>query len=306
MTNNKKILIGILTEDSDQEQASGKNVADVLNNHGIASKLIDIYETDLFKELSNIRAAIITFHKHNQHTDSIFGILDYLGIPIIGSNSLTNMLCKNRLVTRQLFSYHNVPVLKYKTIYLSEEIPVQIQQIKRGRNKIASPFMIRPLDRAIQDESIIAHNHSALFDILNSIKKHIGQVIIEQHISSPTYICFVLNLDGETTPLPVLEINDVEAQLFFYGTSMHSSHDVKKALLPQSIVKKTQEIAVQAHIALGFQGASQTVILVDHLGRTFALETETFIDYSKDGLLHKAALFNHISYDNLILNLFSF
>ena len=122
----KKKTVGVLCGGLSQERKvslkTGNAIFKAIRSMGIKSVKVDV-KADVVKKilLKKIDVAFIALHGEHGEDGDIQGLLELAGIPYTGSNVLSSALAMNKIFTKKILSYHNIPVPDYEVIKKEDE-----------------------------------------------------------------------------------------------------------------------------------------------------------------------------------------
>lgn len=295
------VLVGGPPDVSKESLRSGQHVAQSLQSQGLAASIIDAADSDLVAKLRSLDLVFVSTLGEMGEDGTIQGLLKFLQIPHTGSGMLGSALCSNKLLTKQIYKYHGIPTPKYRAVHLHRDLPEQLKGMKGMLSRFSFPVVVKPLSGSLGAKTVFVLRYSDLEPTLKSLTSEVSQVLVEEFVSSNTFIAHVLDIDDELKPLPVIEI-DTENQLYdsVRRRDPQSYTVMLPGRLPAALEREAQHLAVSAHMALRCTGVSRTDVFADPFGKLFVTETDTIFDFSKEGLLFRAALSAGVSYDGMI------
>ena len=214
---------------------------------------------------------------HGEHRESqVPAILELLGVPFTGSNSITLALALDKAKTKQILA--------------SEGIPTPAWQLfptpgTRLASRLAFPLIVKPnregSGKGIWRESVVRDEPTLRRQVTHIYERYRQEVLVEEFIDGVELTVGILG----TEPLPVLEIDFSPCRTsgeFFYSWRMKEFQgDAVRGLNPSlhcparldhATTARVHDVALRAHRALGCLDLSRTDIRLRADGTPFVLE----------------------------------
>ncbi|MCM8796959.1 MAG: D-alanine--D-alanine ligase [Candidatus Omnitrophica bacterium] len=291
------VLMGGPSSEREISLKSGKAVQEALRGVGINVVGIDI-KTDNVKEnmrliqYYGINCAFIALHGKFGEDGTIQKILEDLEIPYTGSGVEASKLAMDKIASLRLFEEAGLAVPAYEILEKNSNWSFS--------GNIKFPLVVKPATHGSSIGLSIIDKNSALAEALNLAFSFDDRVIIQEYIRGREMTVGIL--DGQA--LPVIEI--VPKKRFFDYEAKYQSgmtEYIVPARLEDSIAKKIQESAINAHRLLGCSGCSRADIILNELNIPFILEVNTIPGLTATSLLPKAAKAVGIEFVQLCLKL---
>ena len=216
---------------------------------------------------------------HGAHRESqVPAILESLGIPFTGSNSLTLALALDKAKTKQVLAAEGLATPAWQ-LFVTPDDP-----LKAG---LAFPLIVKPnregSAKGLSPESVVWDEASLRRQVRQILERYRQEVLVEEFIDGIELTVGVLGND-EPLALPVLEINFASCQdagEFFYSWRVKEYQGQVVGLSPSfycparlepKIAEQVQAVALRTHRALGCLDLSRTDIRLRHDGTPFVLE----------------------------------
>ena len=195
----------------------------------------------------------------NHHEQHVAALLELLGKPFTGSTPLGLSLAQDKGLSKKFFSFHKLPYPKF-SIMEAGTIP--------WSDDLHFPLFVKPLNEDASvgiDRNAIVHTIKGLIERMSYIHTEIGSsVLIEEYIDGRELYVGVLGNDSPVA-LPVIEwdfsklspstprIATAEAK-WDEDSEAFKAPEIFPEDIPQSVLKKIQEVAVTAYKALHLRG----------------------------------------------------
>lgn len=280
---NVAVLMGGVSSEREVSLNSGRFISDALQSCGY--KTVDIVVNDReIVELDqlNIDVALIALHGAFGEDGGVQELLESKGIAYAGSGVEASRLAMDKLESKKIFENSNLKTPAYANVSCCGNIADSLGSLEL----IGFPFVIKPNTDGSSIGITIAQNLNELKFGVNNACKYSEQIIIEQFIEGREFTVSIF----EEKPLPLVEIKPVSG---FYSYS--SKYQDKKTEyitsvdLDPFVYDKIQEIALNAHEALGCRDFSRVDIILGTDGHPYILEVNTIPGCTGSSLLPKAA-----------------
>lgn len=294
------VLMGGTSSERDISLKSGKAVYDTLRSAKLNVVAIDLTTEDKLEvsslmKKSGISLAFIALHGKFGEDGSIQSILDELNILYTGSGASASRLAMDKVASRKIFKTKNIPVPDCEIFQKSKNSGIDFTKSKFN----GSVVVVKPAKHGSSIGISFVEKKADLPNAINEAFRYDEKIIVEEYLSGREITVGIL----EEKTLPVVEI--IPKKRFFdfqakYEKDM-TTYQVPAKISP-SIYKKSQEIALKAHKALGCRGFSRVdMILKDNT--PYVLEVNSIPGLTSTSLLPKAALAVDIDFTELCLRI---
>lgn len=290
---NKKIgvLYGGLSAEREISLKTGTAVLKALLSLGYDAVAIDV-GLDLPAQLKSAETevAFIALHGRFGEDGRVQGLLEMLQISYTGSGVLASSLAIDKVVTKQMLLYHELPTPGFEVL---KSIGQLDDLIRKGRQL---PLVVKPSREGSTIGICIAQTEDELRQGIQAASELDRTVLVEEFIDGLELTVSVLN--GEA--LPVIQI---VPKTGFYDYQAKYTVGQTEYLLPAPIdagvYTQMQQVAVQACEVLGCRGAAR----VDFMLREkefYCLEINTIPGMTETSLLPKAAATAGLDFEQLV------
>jgi len=242
------------------------------------------------RRLKSADVAFIALHGKIGEDGSIQGMLESLGIPYTGSGVLASALAMDKVKSKELFHFHNIPTPPWKLIEKSKPIP-----------PLSFPVVIKPQRQGSSVGVTIARTEEELAEALQKAFNYDPIAIGEKYIDGRELSVPILELEGAPTCLPVVEIIPNEG---FYDYHHKYTPGATKELVPaplrEETEKRVKEVALAAFQALGCRNFARVDLRLDQEENPFVLEVNTIPGLTPLSLFPLSAQAMGISFPQLI------
>jgi D-alanine-D-alanine ligase len=260
---NKKIcvLMGGRSGERDVSLRSGRRVFDSLKSQGFNVVSMDL-EDDLVSRLRKEKVDIVYNILHGRFGEdgTVQGLLEMANIPYTGSKVLASALAMNKLASKRVFDALGIPTPRYIEIDAASDVK---KEAKRIWKTFPSPFVLKPTSEGSSLGVVLVKKEDDFEEILERSVAEFKDVFVEEYVKGKEVTVGILGTGKDLLPLPVLELvprNEFYDYHAKYTAGM--TEFVLPAKLSRPVYKKTQEVALAAHRALGCYGVSRVDIIV--------------------------------------------
>lgn len=298
------VLMGGLSSEREVSLSSGKAVYE-----GLQSKTAPSYPAyravlDDVDELPGMvsRADIVfnCLHGGIGEDGTVQALLEVLGVPYTGSGPLASVRAMDKVLSKQAFRNHNIPVPNFLVLDSNEELGPFIKQVYQD---ISLPAVVKPASEGSSVGVKIVRDENSLSEAVRKAREEYGRVIVENYIPGLEVTAGVLEIEDRPTPLPLIELDVVEEPFYNYQAKYTPGETrfVIPANLPSDISEDVQRTAVASHQALGCRGYSRVDFRVNvEAGEFCVLEINSLPGMTETSDLPKAAAEKGIEFPELL------
>jgi len=287
------VLMGGLSAERDVSLRTGKAVLNALLEAGYLAVAIDAGR-NLPARLTQerIEVAFIALHGRFGEDGTVQGLLELLGIPYTGSGVLASSVAMDKVTTKKLLRYHQLPTPDF-CIYRRGE---DLELLLNGCHTF--PLVVKPAREGSTIGISIVRDRDELAAGIAAALRHDELILIEEFIAGAEVTVGVL----AGMALPIIQVVPKGG---FYD--YHAKYTVGQTeyLLPApldgALQARLQEAAVAACRVIGCDGAARVDFMVrEEQGEFFCLEVNTIPGMTETSLLPKAAGHAGISFGELV------
>ena len=287
----KKLTVALLSGGISSEREvsinSGRQVFEALDKEKYEIIRYDP-KTDidrLVADAPKIDVALIILHGLYGEDGTVQGLLDLLNIPYQGSGVLGSAIAMNKVISKQLFEKHGLPIPEYIIAKKGDTIdPASC------RKQIDLPMVVKPAEGGSSVGMSIVKTEDTLKSALEKAFEYDETVLIESYIKGVEITGGVIG-NKDLQALPIIEIVPDEKHDFFDYEAKYTAgitREICPARIDDVLTVKAQTCAKMAHEALSCKGYSRTdMILKDN--DIYVLETNTIPGMTPTSLLPQAA-----------------
>jgi D-alanine-D-alanine ligase len=228
------------------------------------------------------------------------GLLELASIPYVGAGVLASAVGMDKIIQKQLHKHAGLPVVKFDW-FLSSDCTEKPRQIAtRIERKFTYPVFVKPANTGSSVGISKAHNRKELHAALALAVQFDRKVIVEAGVKNAREI--EVSVLGNDKPIASIPGEIIPSNEFYDYDAKYvdgKSVAVIPAKLPTSIVKKLQELAVNAFTVLDCAGMARIDFFVTK-NRIYLNEINTIPGFTSISMYPKLWEASGISYTELL------
>lgn len=267
-------------------------------------------EEDLLEEATHIpyealksRVDFIYIGLHGKYGEdgTLQGLLELLNIPYTGSGVLGSAIGMDKFTCRKILSISGIDVPRTLPVYKKQWVPERSKDILDSIEKeIGFPCVIKPTREGCSTAVKKVVSRDGLPAAVEDALQWDNTALVEEFIDGIEVTCGVIENDHPIplTPSETIPTDDVLSleDKFLYGQGENKT----PARVPDDILKKIQDVAVQTFCALDLKGYSRIDMFVRKDGRVAVLEPNTLPGMTPSTVLFHQAAASGITQSELI------
>ena len=281
------LLAGGTSGEHEISQASGDGAQRALEEAGFQVTRLDPANKEDLKSLivDSYDVAFLCLHGKGGEDGTIQGMLQLIDLPYTGSGVLASATAMDKNRAKIVYADAGIPVIPGIALHIEDKRDIDAIKAVTG-----IPCVVKPATegsslglRIVQKEEDLAEAIDYVFSVDDSI-------VIEKFMQGTETTCAVLGND-ELEALPVIEIVPLAADTYDFESKYAPGgcEHIIPARLSEEVAARIQDLAKQAHKALGCRGVSRTDFIVDGDGNPWILETNTIPGMTATSLLPDTA-----------------
>ena len=232
-------------------------------------------KTKMFKSpvLTTLDVVIPVLHGSNGEDGTFEGILDTIGIPYAGCNTLASANGMDKITMKMILQACDVPVVDYVWFTDKQWFAQKEELLNKIESKLGYPVIVKPANLGSSVGIGRAANREQLIERIADAEKYSSRIIVEHMIEHLQEInCSVLG-DCDDYQTSVLEEPIKSGEILSYedkymgGTKgakgMQASQKRIPADLPEDETKRIQFLAGETFRVLSCHGVSRVDVIVD-------------------------------------------
>ncbi|MDE7377268.1 MAG: D-alanine--D-alanine ligase [Muribaculaceae bacterium] len=227
--------------------------------------------------VTTLDVAIPVLHGSNGEDGTFEGILDSIGLPYAGCNTLASANGMDKITMKMILQACDVPVVPYVWFTDKQWFSQRDALIERVESKLGYPVIVKPANLGSSVGIGRAANREQLEAKVNEAEKYSSRIIVEHMVEDLQEInCSVLG-DCDEYQMSVLEEPIKSGEILSYedkymgGTKgakgMQAAQKRIPADLPEDETKRIQFLAGETFRVLSCHGVSRVDVIVDRKDR---------------------------------------
>ncbi len=263
------------------------------------AELVEL-DTQLATSLAGVDVAFPIAHGALGEDGCLQGMLEVLGVPYVGADVRASAMAAHKPTAKALFAARGLPLAQGSLVARAKLADLS-SQVNELLTTLGKDLVVKPASggSAIGVALLRATNAAELAQALEAALQT-DDALVEQLHEGHEVTCAVLERAGVPEALNPTRIYAQAAQWYDfrsrYGTG-GSRHECP-AQLPEAVFRRVQEVAVNAHLALGCRDLSRVDFVVTDQG-PILLEVNTLPGMTPTSLFPEAAAASGIEFPEL-------
>lgn len=285
------VLAGGISHERDISLRSGRRVADSLAHHGIEVILRDP-DASLLSYLSSTRPDVVwpALHGASGEDGALRGLLDFIGIPYVGSTSDSARLAWDKPTAKVLVA--RAGVATPRSISLSRDAFRELgaqSVLDSLEAEMPVPLVVKPAQGGSAQGVTLVDDRANLPRAMVDAYTYCDVALVEQRIVGTEIAIGIIDSGGGPVALPAVEIQPLSGVYSFEARyNAGETRFYTPARLSPEVSARAAETALQAHRALGLRHLSRVDIIVDAAGTPWFLEANVLPGLTETSLLPQA------------------
>jgi D-alanine-D-alanine ligase len=285
------VLMGGLSSEREISLSTGNSVMEAMNRKGLKAFPIDV-DRHIAKALQGIDLAFIALHGTYGEDGCIQGVLEYLKIPYTGPGVVGSALAYDKLKTKEILKFHEIPTADYEVFYKNQNQPI--------KRNLDFPVVVKPTNQGSSFGVSIVHTEDQWEPALKSAFKYSKEIIVENFIEGKL---LAIGMNGES-PMPIVHISPKSG---FYDYEAKYTSGKTEYLCPANLseyeINKCNEVSKKVFKVLRGRGIPRVDIILDDKGTPYVLEMNTIPGMTPTSLLPMAAFRMGMEFDDLVVEI---
>lgn len=236
-------------------------------------------ESGLFSKknpvVATLHAAIPVLHGTNCEDGIFEGVLETVGIPYAGCNTLSSAVGMDKIMMKMILQSEDIPVVDYVWTTDKNWGRNRDQFIEKVESKLGFPVIVKPANLGSSVGIGRADNRDQLIEKVDNAEKFSQRIIVEKCIEQLKEInCSVLG-DHDDCQASILEEPIKTGEILSYtdkymggsktsgSQGMQASDKRIPADLSKDVTERIQKMAVDTFKALACHGVSRIDVMID-------------------------------------------
>lgn len=231
--------------------------------------------------VATLDVAIPVFHGTNVEDGKFEGVLETIGIPYAGCNTLASANGMDKITMKMILRADGIPVVDYVWMTDRQWTADRDEMIRKVEETLGYPVIVKPADLGSSIGIGVAHDREQLIVRLDEAARFSRRLIVEHMVTALREInCSVLG-DVDEYETSVLEEPIKAEEILSYGDKymgggMHAAQKRIPAQLPDDQAEECRRLAGETFRVLSCHGVSRVDLIIDDaLGKVYVNEINT-------------------------------
>lgn len=269
------VLAGGLSHERDVSLRSGRRVSESLSQHGITVVTRDPDAT-LLDVLRETRPDVIwpALHGASGEDGALRGLLDYLGIPFVGSSADATRLAWDKPTAKVVVARAGVPTPRSITLPRDTFRELGASAVLDVITaELTGPVVVKPAQGGSAQGASIVDSVDELPRAMVNAYTYFDVALIEEKIVGTEIAVSIIDTGDGPVALPAIEIEPVGGVYSFEAHyTAGETRFYTPARIAADVAARAAEVAIAAHTALGLRHISRVDLIVDAAGTPWFLE----------------------------------
>src|SRR6195952_3745273 len=288
---NVVVLSGGISDERDVSLRSGRRVADSLAEQGIE---VDARDPDaaLLDYPREARPDVVwpALHGASGEDGALRGLLEFLGIPFVGSRSAASRMAWDKPTAKVLVAQAGVSTPR--SITLSRDAFRELgatSVLDSIADELPVPLVVKPAQGGSAQGVTIVESQEDLPRAMVHAYTYCDVALIEQKIIGTEIAVGIIDTGDGPVALPVAEIVPLSGVYTFDARyNAGETRFFTPARISDEAAARAAEAAITAHTALGLRHLSRVDMIVDKAGTPWFLEANVLPGLTETSLLPQA------------------
>ncbi len=303
MHKNKRIVVvcGGISREREVSLRSGTAVYNGLVAAGYRDvELFDLQRENLCELIAKKPDLVfLALHGEGGEDGCIQGVLEFAGIAYTGSGVETSAVCMNKVLTKQIMQYFDIPTARF--LVFDRSVDKKTDEIaEKIANELGFPVVLKSPSQGSSIGVVMVKNKSEMKDAISEVYKY-GDVLLAEEFLSGMEITLPILGNDELIVLPDIEIIS-ENEFYDYGAKYTQGmcHHIIPSHLSETEKKKVAEIGARLYKILNCKGLSRIDFIVDENKGPMVIEVNTLPGMTEMSLFPDSAAYYGISFSELV------
>ena len=293
------VVCGGPSAEAEVSRMSGRRVADALRSTYSNVVLLEL-DTSIGEALRDggVEVVFPVLHGPPGEDGTFQGFLEILGLPYVGSAVHASACAMDKILAKHLFRNAGLPVARDTIIQRQVGASLAAKQVWET---FGSQVVVKPSRQGSALGVRFPRELSEFEAALEEAFSYDERVLVEERVEGREITVGILERNG-IEALPVLEVRTPSGSWydFEHRYTQGLSEHIIPAPLPAAQYDRTQELARQAHAALGCRDLSRVDFVVPENEEPVILEVNTLPGMTPTSLYPDAARASGLSFEALV------
>jgi len=285
------VLAGGISHERDISLRSGRQVADSLLEHGLEVELRDP-DASLLAHLRDTRPDVVwpALHGASGEDGALRGLLEFLGIPFVGSSSSAARLAWDKPTAKIIAGRAGVATPRSITLGRDAFRELGMDAIFAAiDDELTVPLVVKPAQGGSAQGVTIVEDRANLARAMVEAYTYWDVALVEQRITGTEIAVGILDTGDGPVALPAVEIEPLSGVYSFEARyNAGETRFYTPARLAPDVAARAAETALDAHAALGMRHLSRVDLIIDGAGTPWFLEANVLPGLTETSLFPQA------------------
>lgn len=288
------VLSGGNSNEREISLRSAENVVEALQVAGFEVSEADPASADFNLEtlIKEVDVVLPVLHGGDGEDGTIQSQLEAIGIPYLGSDSVSAALSFDKVKTKEVLAENGILTPSYEVV---DRQQFELSDLRRGAH------VVKPINGGSSIDILIVHDpetHQVDSAVIDSLFERYEKLLVEELVVGREITVAVLDQE----PLPTITIIPPKDEEFDY----ENKYNGRTQEIPQQVTEgdviglRSQEIALAVHRLVGARHISRTDMIINDKDMIYTLEINSLPGLTRESLLPKAAEANGINIVQLV------
>ncbi len=303
MNKNVKIAVvcGGVSSEREVSLKSGWAVYSALCRAGYNDvELFDLKKDNLAELLTKAPdIAYLALHGAGGEDGHIQGALELAGIPYTGPRLETSAVCMNKVLTKQVMAFHDIPTAAFLAFHKSQGVAYE-EISRRILETLGLPVVLKAPCQGSSIGVLLVKEEAELLGAIEEIYTYGDLLLAEEYLVGTEVTLPILGND-ELTVLPDVEIT-TDNEFYDYGAkyTQGKCRHIIPSTLTDTEKAQVAEIGAKLYKILGCCGLSRIDFIVDKEKGPKVIEVNTLPGMTEMSLFPDSARYAGISFEQLV------
>lgn len=285
------VLAGGISHERDVSLRSGRRVADSLRAHGLGVELVDP-DASLLAALRNGPPDVIwpALHGASGEDGALRGLLEFLGIPFVGSRSDAARLAWDKPTAKAIVARAEVATPRSITLGRDAFRELGADAVFEAiADELPVPLVVKPARGGSAQGVTIVEDRAGLPRAMVDAYTYGEAALVEQRITGTEIAIGIIDTGDGPVALPAVEIEPLSGVYSFEARyNAGETRFYVPARIDREVTIAATDAALTAYRALGLRHLSRVDLIVDGAGTSWFLEANVLPGLTETSLLPQA------------------
>ncbi|MET0303498.1 MAG: D-alanine--D-alanine ligase [Microbacteriaceae bacterium] len=285
------VLAGGISHERDVSLRSGRRVADSLREHGVEVELVDP-DAGLLQRLRDNPPDVVwpALHGASGEDGALLGLLEFLGVPFVGSRAESARLAWDKPTAKTLASRAGVATPRSITLPRDAFRELGADAVFAAiTDELVPPVVVKPAHGGSAQGVTIVEDAAGLPRAMVDAFTYTDVALIEQRIVGTEIAIGVIDTGEGPVALPAVEIEPLSGVYSFEARyNAGETRFYTPARISDEVASRAADAALTVHRALGLRHLSRVDFIVDAAGTPWFLEANVMPGLTETSLVPQA------------------